>query len=410
MTFLNCTFPQALVANGYPYDVGTATTTFMRPWGKDGMTAAINCAIGSQFSAAAYQTFGNTNETECRAREYGTTLIGGSSLNIPQIRWNAGTYWANTIDPDYTNNPSLLPTDALLAPPTGTNNRVVVTVNPNDYTLTNIFGNSYFNLNGWMPAVAPVITSQPANQSVSAGAAVTFTDAATGLPNPTFQWQKNGANIVGATNAALSFVATNVAGAGTYSVIVSNSAGITVSSNATLTVANSAPSLVPVSNQTINAGMTLNVTNLATDIDMPPQTLTFSLLTGPSNSLLNANGVFNWRPSVSQAGTINPVSVVVTDNGTPNLSATNHFTVTVNALTSPTAGSPSYAGGQFSVSVGGQVGPDYYLQANTNLSGGAWTTVATTNSPATTPIILTDPNAGSQLLQFYRIVTGPPSP
>ena len=192
--------------------------------------------------------------------------------------------------------------------------------------------------------------------------------------------------------------------------IVSNSAGITVSSNATLTVANSAPSLVPVSNQTINAGMTLNVTNLATDIDMPPQTLTFSLLTGPSNSLLNANGVFNWRPSVSQAGTINPVSVVVTDNGTPNLSATNHFTVTVNALTSPTAGSPSYAGGQFSVSVGGQVGPDYYLQANTNLSGGAWTTVATTNSPATTPIILTDPNAGSQLLQFYRIVTGPPSP
>ncbi len=46
MTFLNCTFPQALVANGYPYDVGTANTTFQRAWGQDGMTAIINCAVG----------------------------------------------------------------------------------------------------------------------------------------------------------------------------------------------------------------------------------------------------------------------------------------------------------------------------------------------------------------------------
>ena len=50
------------------------------------------------------------------------------------------------------------------------------------------------------------------------------------------------------------------------------------------------------------------------------------------------------------------------------------------------------------------------MQSNTNLVGGTWPTVATTNSPATMPVILTDPNAGSQPVQFYRIVTGSPLP
>jgi hypothetical protein len=104
------------------------------------------------------------------------------------------------------------------------------------------------------------------------------------------------------------------------------------------------------------------------------------------------------------------VRVAVTDNGTPNLSATNSFTVTVNPLTQPSASSPAYSGGQFSVVINGQIGPDYALQGNTNLVGGTWTTVATTNSPATMPVLLTDPSAGSQPMQFYRIVTGPPLP
>ena len=41
--FLNCTFPRALIANGYPYDVGTATTTFQRPWRQDGQIGRASC-------------------------------------------------------------------------------------------------------------------------------------------------------------------------------------------------------------------------------------------------------------------------------------------------------------------------------------------------------------------------------
>jgi len=236
LVFLNCNFPQALVANGYPYDVSSANTTFMRAWGQDGMTAIINCAVGSQISSAGWGIFGSGTETTCRAREVGTTFIGGGAINVPQVRWNAGAYWANTLDPDYTNNPSLSPTDPLLAVPTGTNNRVVVTVSTNNYTLSAIFGNSYFNLNGWQPAVIPTITSQPASQTVNQGDAATFTVAVTGLPDPGYQWLRNGASLTGETNATLSISGVQLGDAVTYSVIVSNRAGSVTSSNALLSV------------------------------------------------------------------------------------------------------------------------------------------------------------------------------
>jgi hypothetical protein len=236
LVFLNCTFPQALVANGYPYDVGSANTTFMRPWGQDGMTAIINCAVGSQISSAGWGIFGSGTETTCRAREYGTTLIAGGTVNVPPVRWNAGAYWVNTLDPDYTNNPSLSPTDPLLYGSPGTNNRVAVTVNPSDYTLPAIYGNSYFNLNGWLPTVIPTITSQPTNQAVNAGATATFTVAATGLPSPTYQWFKIGTSLSGATSTTLTITNAQTGNAASYSVIVSNSAGSVGSSNAVLTV------------------------------------------------------------------------------------------------------------------------------------------------------------------------------
>jgi plastocyanin len=51
--------------------------------------------------------------------------------------------------------------------------------------------------------VAPTITTQPANQTVSAGANVTFTVVATGTAPLTFQWRFNGTNITGETGSSL---------------------------------------------------------------------------------------------------------------------------------------------------------------------------------------------------------------
>ena len=134
--------------------------------------------------------------------------------------------------------------------------------------------------------------------------------------------------------------------------------------------------------------------------------MTYSLLLGPTNAAVDsASGNFTWRPIVAQADSVNPISVVVTDNGSPNLSATNNFTITVNPLTSPNLGSAAITtDGLFTLSVDGQVGPDYTIQVSTNLLGG-WTTLYTTN-PTTMPFTFTDTNSLSPE-QFYRILVGP---
>ena len=93
-----------------------------------------------------------------------------------------------------------------------------------------------------IPVVAPAITTQPAAQTITAGATVTFTVTATGT-SPNYQWKKNGINITGGTGATTSSYTTPAMGyagnGAVYSVEVSNSAGTVTSSTATLTVSKS---------------------------------------------------------------------------------------------------------------------------------------------------------------------------
>ncbi len=91
-------------------------------------------------------------------------------------------------------------------------------------------------LYGWVPQLAPNIIAQPTNFTVNAGQAGTFTVSATGVPDPTYQWLKNGATITGATSATLTILNAQNGDNAAYSVIVSNVAGTMTSSNATLTV------------------------------------------------------------------------------------------------------------------------------------------------------------------------------
>ena len=109
-------------------------------------------------------------------------------------------------------------------------------------------------------AVAPTITTQPANQTVTAGQTATFAVVAAGTAPLGYQWQKNGANITGATSASYTTATTTTADSGsTFRVVVSNSAGTVTSSAATLTVnaAAVAPTITTQpANQTVTAGQT----------------------------------------------------------------------------------------------------------------------------------------------------------
>jgi hypothetical protein len=176
----------------------------------------------------------------------------------------------------------------------------------------------------------------------------------------------------------------------------------------TIPLLNTMPVLAAIGSRTINVGSNLVFTASATDTDQPPQTLTFSLLSGPGSATLNANsGAFSWRPVVTNANTINTFALKVADNGSPILSATQSFTVTVNPLTLPSATSFALNSGQFGFQVSGQAGPDYAVQVSSNLFN--WSTPFITNSPAM-PFSWTDTAPATLPARFYRIKVGPPLP
>ena len=85
--------------------------------------------------------------------------------------------------------------------------------------------------------VAPSISAQPVSQTTTAGQAATFTVTATGTAPLTYQWNKNGAVIAGATSASYTTPATAAGDNGAaFTVTVSNSVSTLTSSAATLTV------------------------------------------------------------------------------------------------------------------------------------------------------------------------------
>jgi hypothetical protein len=94
---------------------------------------------------------------------------------------------------------------------------------------------------------------------------------------------------------------------------------------------NSPPVLAPIANRTINEGRLLRITNSAIDFDLPLQTLTFSLAPGAPTgaSIDSASGVFQWRPAEFQGGTTNAFTILVADNGSPAMTATQRFSVIV---------------------------------------------------------------------------------
>jgi len=116
--------------------------------------------------------------------------------------------------------------------------------------------------------VAPAITTQPANQSVTVGQTATFSVTATGTAPLSYQWQKNSANINGATSASYTTPATASGDNGAkFDVVVSNSAGSATSAMATLTVnaATVAPAITTQpANQSVTVGQTATFSITAT--------------------------------------------------------------------------------------------------------------------------------------------------
>ena len=253
-----------------------------------------------------------------------------------------------------------------------------------------------------LPPVAPSITTQPASQTVTAGQTATFSVTASGTAPLSYQWQKNGTAISGATSATYTTPATATSDSGSqFSVVVSNSAGSVTSNAATLTVnaAAVAPSITtqPAS-QTVTAG----------------QAATFSVAasgTAPlsyqwrknGTAISGATSATYTTPATATSDSGSQFSVVVS-NSTGSVTS-NTATLTVNAatlapsITTPptsqtvTAGQPA----TFSVTSSGTAPLSYQWRKNGTAISGAtsasYTTPATTTSDSGSQFTVTVSNS-----------------
>lgn len=154
---------------------------------------------------------------------------------------------------------------------------------PQQYALGMILGNdgyiyycSYGN-NGdlikldYIETDAPTIVDHPLSQTIMETYPVTFNVNASGL-GLTYQWQYNNQDITGATAASYTIPEVEMADAGAYRVIVTNTAGTVTSNAAALTVIpfTNTPQvqiLFPLPTLTWNADDTIHFEATATDIE-----------------------------------------------------------------------------------------------------------------------------------------------
>lgn len=250
-----------------------------------------------------------------------------------------------------------------------------------------------------VPVILPTVTTQPAGQSVAASADVTFTTSATGTPPLFYQWNLNGSDIASATATTYTRPNVQFGDAGTYSVIVSNAAGAVASDGALLTV-NTRPVLSAIAAFSVHAGSPVLFTNTATDVDTN-QTLAFSLDAGaPAGAIIDTNsGVFTWTTTTADAGSTNNVTVRVTDNGSPALSDTKSFAITVGSTL--TVQSITTSNGTVTLTWSALESKSYRVQYKASLSDASWNDLSPDVTASGTSASTTDSTATAP--RFYRI-------
>jgi glucose/arabinose dehydrogenase len=130
----------------------------------------------------------------------------------------------------------------------------------------------------------PYITDHPKSATVGEGQQVSFSVSALGTVPFTYQWQKDGVDIPGATNPNFSIANPESEDAGQYRVIVSNSAGNTSSSEATLLVIENAlpiaEIITPAVGSTYIAGTTIDFSGGGIDAEdgvLPPSAFSWQI-------------------------------------------------------------------------------------------------------------------------------------
>ena len=251
--------------------------------------------------------------------------------------------------------------------------------------------------------VAPVINTQPQNQTVAVGATANFNVAASGTAPLAYQWRFNGTNISGAQTNLYSLPNAQTTNNGSYTIVITNSVGSITSSIATLTVSNVAPTittnpaaLAVFTGETAAFSVTaagtaplayqwrFNGTNInaATNEDYTFNNVQTNhagnytvIVTNSVGSVTSAIAVL----TVSNAAPViltNPASITVTVGGTAN------FTVTADGAT-PLEFQWRFNG----VDIAGETTTSYSLTNAQTTNAGNYTIVVTNNAGSITSAV-----------------------
>jgi glucose/arabinose dehydrogenase len=195
---------------------------------------------------------------------------------------------------------------------------------------------------------APQIVTHPTNKSVSVGGTATFTVTATGASPLSYQWQKNGVNVPGATAASYTTPAALPAdNNSSYRCRVSNSLGMVVSNAATLTVQTNLPPavtiLTPAVGSRYSAGTTLSFSGSGADPEdgpVPASRLTWRIDfhhdTHTHPAMLDTTGISSGTFAIPTSGETSAnvwYRVYLTARDSTGLAATSYVDVLPNTVT-----------------------------------------------------------------------------
>ncbi len=224
--------------SGYFGNANSSSTTYT--------LAGANAVVQANFVASPVITAQPQSQTVTAGANV-TFSVSATGTPAPTYQWRKnGTYISGATQSSYT----------LTSVNSGHAGYYSVVV-------TNAYGSVESSNATLTVTTAPAITTQPLSQTVTTGANVNLTVVASGSAPLSYQWKKNGTNISGATSSTLGLNNVQSADAGSYTVVVANSAGSATSSAATLVVNASPVITTQPQNQTVAMGGTFSFTVVA---------------------------------------------------------------------------------------------------------------------------------------------------
>ena len=254
---------------------------------------------------------------------------------------------------------------------------------------------------------APVLPTQ-SPRAITELATVIVTNTATDsdIPLNTIAYTLTGpTNAVISADGVITWTPTEAQGPSTnvFTTVVTDNGTPTRSATnifvVTVSEVNTAPVLAAISDQSLHFGTLLSLQAAATDADRPANKLTYSLDQAPNGASIDpVSGLVSWTPAENQVGT-HTLTVHVTDDGSPPLSDSKSFQVTVSG--SGTRLDIERIAVLTQITISADVGNNYELQTSSDLTN--WTKLIQFNPLASSPFSYIDPDSQTNSARFYRL-------